>query len=44
MGADQVLTNLPATLPDACFASTTHLNQKGVTRYTQILAHRLKPR
>ena len=44
MGADQVLTNLPATLPDAFFASTTHLNQHGAARYTRSLAEQLKPR
>jgi len=44
MGADQVLTNLPPTLPDSCFASTTHLNQQGAERYTRILARRLQPR
>jgi hypothetical protein len=44
MGADQVLTNLPPTLPDSCFASTTHLNQQGAERYTRILARWLQPR
>jgi hypothetical protein len=44
MGADQVMTNLPATLPDSCFASTTHLNQQGAARYTRSLAEQLKPR
>ena len=41
MGADQVMTNLPATLPDSCFASTTHLNQRGAERYTRLFAERL---
>jgi hypothetical protein len=44
MGADQVLTNLPAILPDSCFASTTHLNEQGASQYTRILAERLQPR
>jgi len=44
MGADQVLTNLPATLPDSFFASTTHLNQQGAERYTRILVEQLQPR
>jgi hypothetical protein len=43
-GADQVLTDLPATLPDSCFASTTHLNEQGAARYTRSLAERLEPR
>jgi hypothetical protein len=37
------LTNLPPTLPDALFASTTHLNQKGSEAYTEILAECLEP-
>ncbi|MCX6926440.1 MAG: hypothetical protein NT154_25015, partial [Verrucomicrobia bacterium] len=44
MAADQVLTNLPATLPDSCFASTTHLNQQGAERYTRMVAQQLQPR
>jgi len=44
MGADEVLTNLPPTLPDSCFASTTHLNQQGAEQYTRILARWLQPR
>jgi hypothetical protein len=37
------LTNLPPTLPDALFASTTHLNQQGCETYTAILAKCLEP-
>jgi len=37
------LTNLPPTLPDALFASTTHLNQQGSVTYTEILAKCLEP-
>jgi hypothetical protein len=37
------LTNLPPTLPDALFASTTHLNQRGSETYTEILAESLEP-
>jgi hypothetical protein len=37
------LTNLPPTLPDALFASTTHLNQRGSETYTEILAECLEP-
>jgi len=37
------LTNLPPTLPDALFASTTHLNQQGSETYTEILAQCLEP-
>jgi hypothetical protein len=29
MRADGLLTELPPVLPDSCFASTTHLNEKG---------------
>ena len=41
--ADRVLTNLPATLPDHLFASTTHLTEAGTQRYTDILARSLEP-
>jgi hypothetical protein len=37
------LTNLPPTLPDLLFASTTHLNQKGSETYTETLAKCLAP-
>jgi hypothetical protein len=37
------LTNLPPTLPDALFAGTTHLNQRGSETYTEILAQCLEP-
>jgi hypothetical protein len=36
--ADQPLHELPATLPDAFFASSTHLNERGVKLYTERLA------
>jgi len=38
MKADGLLTNLPPTMPDSCFASTTHLNEQGRWRYSQLLA------
>lgn len=38
MQADAVLTNLPPTLPDSSFASTTHLNAKGSLVYTELLS------
>jgi len=41
--ADARLADLPPTLPEADFASTTHLNETGARRYTQILAHCLEP-
>ena len=41
LGADRVLTNLPATLPDGLFASTTHLNEGGAALYTEALAKAL---
>lgn len=43
MGADAVLTNLPASMPDRFFASTTHLNEKGSLVYSEILARCLQP-
>jgi hypothetical protein len=39
MGADARLSELPPTLPDSFFASTTHLNEDGARRYTVILAN-----
>jgi hypothetical protein len=42
--AEVLLTNLPSTMPDACFASTAHLNEKGASRYTEMLAECLKNR
>ena len=44
MQADMLLTELPPTLPDAWFASTTHLNGTGASHYTTILARCLKTR
>lgn len=41
--ADLVLTNLPSTLPDAAFASTTHLNAQGRRLYTDQLRQLLDP-
>jgi len=38
LGADAMLTNLPATLPDELFASVTHLNARGADRFTDLLA------
>ncbi len=39
--ADAVLADLPATLPDRFFASTTHLNEAGAQLYTRILTRSL---
>jgi hypothetical protein len=36
--ADGILTNLPATLPDHCFSTTTHLNPVGAREFTHSLA------
>ena len=41
--ADILLTNLPPTMPDSCFASTTHLNQQGASRFTEIVARCVEP-
>jgi hypothetical protein len=41
LGADVVLTDLPATLADNMFASGTHLNQAGVRFYTEQVARAL---
>jgi hypothetical protein len=43
MKADAVLTNLPPTLSDLLFASTTHLNAAGAKHFTRTLATSLKP-
>ena len=40
--ADGLLA-LPATLPDASFTKTTHLNETAVSAYTEILAGALRP-
>jgi hypothetical protein len=37
MQPDVVLTNLPPTMPDTDFASTTHLNEKGGLRFTELV-------
>ncbi|MFH0878599.1 MAG: hypothetical protein V2A34_02690, partial [Lentisphaerota bacterium] len=42
IGADAVLSSLPATLPDALFASTTHLNDKGAKVFTDQLSTALR--
>jgi hypothetical protein len=42
MGADATLTNLPSTLPDDMFASTTHLNETGARMFTEVLARELR--
>ncbi len=41
LGADLVLTNAPATLPDAYFASPTHLNAQGAAHYSRLVAQDL---
>jgi hypothetical protein len=38
LGADYVLTNLPAQLPDHLFATGGHLNQLGQRQFTTLLA------
>lgn len=40
--ADTTLTNLPATMPDRYFASTTHLNETGRGLYSAYLAEALR--
>ena len=40
--ADGVLADLPPTLPDRFFASTTHLNEAGAQLYAKILARSLR--
>lgn len=42
--ADIVLSNLPPTLTEAFFSSTTHLNEKGNEEFTQRLGRALKER
>ena len=42
LGADVVLRELPATLPDRWFANTTHLNERGAAIYTARLAEALR--
>lgn len=42
LNADRALTQLPAVLSDDQFASVTHLNRAGRTRYTGLLADQLK--
>jgi hypothetical protein len=42
--ADVVLRELPSTLPDHWFASTTHLTEDGAQTYTDILARSVKVR
>ncbi len=41
LGADGVLVDLPATLPDELFAKTTHLNEAGTAEFTAALARSL---
>jgi hypothetical protein len=40
--ADRILEELPATLPDDLFASTTHLNATGVAAFTSELARQFQ--
>ena len=40
--ADAALVELPATMADENFASTTHLNEAGARIYTELLARALK--
>ena len=42
MRADVLLSNLPPTMPDFDFASTTHLNHRGVEQYSRRLAAHLE--
>ena len=39
--ADGILEQLPATLPERLFATTTHLNESGARFYTDLLAESL---
>lgn len=41
LGADVILTNLPAVLPDSYFASSSHLNVQGKRLFTQKLGEEL---
>lgn len=43
LGADVVLTNLPATLPNGFCATEVHLNRRGAAYYTGLLAGELIP-
>jgi hypothetical protein len=38
MGADILLTNLPATMPNGFCATEAHLNQRGAEVFTRLLA------
>jgi hypothetical protein len=42
LAADGVLTNLPATLPDRFFSTSTHLSPAGAREYTHALARALR--
>jgi hypothetical protein len=44
LGDAGALSDLPGTLPDGWFARTTHLNEEGVSAYTDRLAQSLLPR
>lgn len=39
----ECLTNLPPTMPDSLFASTTHLNAVGAQLYSGLMAESLRP-
>jgi len=41
INADAVLAELPPTLPDSLFASTTHLDEQGVPGFTKLLAREI---
>lgn len=43
LDADILLTKLPTTMPDAQFATLTHLNAHGRQLFTTLLAEELKP-
>lgn len=44
LGADALLDDLPATLPDGQFARTTHLKPSAVSAYTEALARAMQVR
>lgn len=44
LGADELLLDLPATLPDGLFASGVHLNERGQRHFTRVLAASLARR
>jgi hypothetical protein len=44
LGADALLLELPATLPDGLFASGVHLNERGQLHFTRLLASSLAAR